>query len=84
MKGPYNLARSFLPSRNSGATFIGISAGSIQVPAMASNFSSYNASKFAALKLLENIGAETPDLHVVSMHPGVGESQPPLIPAKYD
>lgn len=75
VQGTYNLVRSFLPRRNTGACLIGVNAGSIQVEAMASKFSSYNASKFAALKLLDSVAHETPDLHVISMHPGISTHQ---------
>ena len=44
----------------------------IQVAVAASNFSSYNSSKFAQLKMLEIVALENPDLHVVIMHPVVG------------
>ena len=40
---------------------------------MSAKFSGYNASKFAALKMLETLARENEDLHVVSMHPGVGK-----------
>lgn len=76
VKGTFNLAHSFLPKRNPDSVLIGINAGSIQVQAMSSRFSAYNASKFAALKMLENLAAETPDLQIVSMHPGVGKLEP--------
>lgn len=72
IKGTYNLAHAFLPKRNAGSTLIGINAGSIQADAMAKNYSSYNSSKMALLKILQTIADETPDLHVVSLHPGIG------------
>lgn len=73
VKGVFNLAHSFLPKRNEGSSLIGVSAGSIQIDAMAKNFSAYNSSKFAEVKMLEILAAENPDLHVVTMHPGVGK-----------
>jgi hypothetical protein len=39
---------------------------------MAPTLSGYNGSKFALLKVIEALCAENLDLHVVSMHPGVG------------
>lgn len=38
--------------------------------------SSQNSSKFATLKFFEILAAGNPDIHVVSMHPGVGKSIP--------
>jgi hypothetical protein len=58
--------------RNQDSKFIGISAGTVQVDTLSANFSSYNGSKLAAVKVLEVLGKEYPDLYVVSMHPGVG------------
>lgn len=78
VKGVFNLAHSFLPKRREGSTLIGVSAGSIQIDAMARNYSAYNSSKFAEVKLLEIVEKEVEDLHVVTMHPGVGKSPPPI------
>ncbi|KAK4552090.1 hypothetical protein LTR86_010626 [Recurvomyces mirabilis] len=75
VRGPFNLAHAFLPVRNANATLIGVSAGSIQVPFLAENWTAYNSSKFAAVKMLQDLASELPDLHVVSMHPGVGMSK---------
>ncbi|KAF2158998.1 hypothetical protein M409DRAFT_38018 [Zasmidium cellare ATCC 36951] len=75
VKGVFNLAHSFLPSRREGSTLIVVSAGSIQIDAMAKNYSVYNSSKFAEVKLLEILGKEEEDLHVVTMHPGVGNTE---------
>ena len=75
VKGLFNVARSFIPTRNPNSTLINISAGSCLLPEFLANLSAYNSSKFAGLKLLESIGAEIPDLHVVSLHPGVGKSE---------
>lgn len=56
-----------------------MNAGSIQVPgAFSATYSSYNSSKIATLKFFEILAVENPDVHVVSMHPGVGESPPSL------
>ncbi|KAK5107074.1 hypothetical protein LTR62_001892 [Meristemomyces frigidus] len=75
VKGTFNLTQAFLPSRNPASILIGINAATIQIPGdFARNFSAYNSSKLAALKILEILAAEHPDLHVVSMHPGVVES----------
>ena len=73
MRGLFNIAHAFLPTRNPGSVFIGINAASWQVPQMGANWTGYNASKVAACKLVEDLGTEYPDLHVVSLHPGIGE-----------
>jgi len=73
VKGSYNLTKTFMPSRNPDSTIISVNAGSIQVPGpFSAGFSSYNSSKFAVLKMFEILAVENPDVHVVSMHPGVG------------
>lgn len=73
MKGSFNVCHYFMPKRNPQAALISISAGSLHIPThYQCNGSGYNASKFAALKFFEILAAENPDLHVVSMHPGVG------------
>lgn len=73
MKGSFNVCHFFLPKRNPQAALISISAGSLHIPTpYQCNGSGYNASKFAALKFFEILAAENPDLHVASMHPGVG------------
>ena len=74
MKGSFNLAQAFLPTRNTNAAIVSINAGSIQVTGnFSANQSGYNSSKFATLKFFEILAVENPDVHVVSMHPGVGK-----------
>ena len=73
VKGLYNLAHSFLPNRNPGSVLVGVEAGSFQVAQMSANLTGYNASKLAAIKLIQDLGEENRDLHVVSFHPGVGK-----------
>ncbi|KAK3649985.1 hypothetical protein LTR56_006572 [Elasticomyces elasticus] len=76
VKGSYNLIRAFMPSRTKDATVISVNAGSIQVSgAFSSTYSSYNSSKFAVLKMFEILAVENPDVHVVSMHPGVVDTE---------
>ena len=52
---------------------MGIESGSVQVAQMSANLTGYNASKLAAIQLIQDFGEEHPDLHVVSFHPGVGK-----------
>lgn len=66
--------RALLPTRNSGASIVGVNADMITVPVtspFAVGGSAYVCSKMAQIKLLEFISAENPDLFVVSVHPGV-------------
>lgn len=73
VKGTYNLAQRFLPRRNPGSVLIGVQAGTIHMSgSFVENFTAYNSSKLAAIKMLEILAVEHPDLHVVSMHPGIG------------
>lgn len=68
------MAQAFLPTRRPNAAIIGITAGSVQMPAsfpFNHGRSAYNSSKIAQLKLLENLAAENPDIFVASVHPGV-------------
>ncbi|KAK0904179.1 hypothetical protein LTR91_001190 [Friedmanniomyces endolithicus] len=76
VKGSYNLTKAFMPSRKPDSTIISVNAGSIQVPGpFSAGFSAYNSSKFAVLKMFEILAAETPDVHVMSMHPGVVDTE---------
>ncbi len=66
--------RAFLPSRNADASIVGLTANLITLNAsspVAAGTSAYACSKFAQLKMLEYVAAETPDVFVVSVHPGV-------------
>lgn len=82
VKGSFNLAQAFLPSHNPHAIILSLNAGSIQVPgAFSAKQSGYNSSKFATLKFYEILAVENPDVHIVSMHPGVGRSTHPSAPS---
>ena len=74
VKGLFNIAQSFLPNRNPGATLIGINTRTLQLSHMSKGFTAYNSSKIAALKVLQTLADENPDLHVVAMHPGVSKA----------
>jgi NAD(P)-dependent dehydrogenase (short-subunit alcohol dehydrogenase family) len=43
-------------------------------PAMLTPASSYAGSKYALIKVMEILAAEFPDVHVVTIHPGVVET----------
>ena len=74
VKGSMIIAKSFLPTRNKGAAIVSLSASIVNVPASvppAAWQSAYTASKMAQVKLFEHIAAENSDIFVVSVHPGV-------------
>ncbi|KAL8949010.1 MAG: hypothetical protein Q9222_004850 [Ikaeria aurantiellina] len=74
VKGAVVTAQSFLPHHRPGASMIGVNAAMINLPAsspFAAGNSSYIASKMAQVKVMEHIAAETPDLFIASVHPGV-------------
>jgi NAD(P)-dependent dehydrogenase (short-subunit alcohol dehydrogenase family) len=72
VKGAFNVVRAFLAVATPTATVISIStaAAYVYVPGL----SAYSASKLGAIKILEYLQVENPDLHVVSVHPGIIES----------
>lgn len=75
MKGSFITAQAFLPTRGKNATLIGVSTGAVNLPAaMLVPASSYAGSKYALLKVMEILAAEFSDVHVVTVHPGVVET----------
>jgi len=78
LRGFFVTANAFLPSRRASARIIGVSAGMIHLPPstpIASGSSAYITSKLAQIRLLEHIAAENSDVFVVSVHPGVVETE---------
>ncbi|TLD28079.1 putative short chain dehydrogenase [Venturia nashicola] len=72
VKGSFITAQAFLPTRGKNATLIGISTGAVNLPApLLVPACSYASSKYALLKVMEVLAAEFPDVHVVTIHPGV-------------
>ena len=70
-------SHAFLPLRKKDAIIIGVSANMITMKpddAPCLGASSYICSKMAQIKLLEYLAAENTDLCVVSVHPGVIET----------
>ncbi|KAI9685952.1 MAG: hypothetical protein M1820_010707 [Bogoriella megaspora] len=69
VKGTYVLAHHFLSTFNSTGTFINlVSMGaSFTVPGI----SAYSGSKLAAIKLVEYLDTEKPELRAFSVHPGI-------------
>ena len=66
----------FLPKSRPGATYISLTAGAAGIPAtMMPLNSAYSAMKLAGLKLDEYIAAESPQLRVFSLHPGIVDTR---------
>ena len=77
VKGPMVAAHAFLPTRKNAAAIISVSAALVNLPASippSKGSSAYISSKMAQLKLLEHLAAENPDVFVISVHPGVVET----------
>lgn len=75
MKESFITAQAFLPTRGKDATLIGVSTNADNIPAaMLIPISSYAGSKYALLKVMEILAAEFPDVHVITIHPGVIET----------
>ena len=74
MRGYFATLHAFLPSRNSGARIIGVSAAIVNLPAVyppCHGGSAYITSKLAQIRLLEHVAAECPDVFTVAIHPGI-------------
>lgn len=75
VKGSFITAQAFLPTRGKNSVLIGVSTGAVTLPAaMLTPASSYAGSKYALLKVMEIMAAEFEDVHVVTIHPGVVET----------
>jgi NAD(P)-dependent dehydrogenase (short-subunit alcohol dehydrogenase family) len=73
--GAFNSVRAFLPVASPNATIVNISTAAAHFPAAGiSRLSAYSSSKLGALKVFEFVQAENPELHVVSLQPGVVSS----------
>ncbi|KAF2872885.1 hypothetical protein BDV95DRAFT_359396 [Massariosphaeria phaeospora] len=73
VKGLYNVAHHFIKVNGGKGTFINLATlgASFLVPAM----SPYSASKLAAIKFLEYLDLEQPEMRVFSLHPGIVEAE---------
>lgn len=75
IKGTALTFRAWLPHRSTNSpTFISINSGIAHGDAYP-NFSGYGASKAGQASLIQYFQSENPDLRVVSLHPGVIESE---------
>jgi NAD(P)-dependent dehydrogenase (short-subunit alcohol dehydrogenase family) len=74
VKGSYNLAHAFLPTKKPGSTIIGFSTGLAFLPAnlpFMAKASAYSASKLALARLFEYLASENKDITVFNLHPGI-------------
>jgi NAD(P)-dependent dehydrogenase (short-subunit alcohol dehydrogenase family) len=73
--GAFNSVRAFTPVASHNATIVNVSTAGVHFPVDAmAGISAYCASKASALKVFEYVQSEHPNFQVVSMHPGVVES----------
>ena len=69
------LAHYLLPTANPHAAIVGVTSGMSGLPStMLPGLSGYISSKLAAVKLLEFLAAENPNVFVASLHPGMVET----------
>lgn len=75
-KGTMMTAKAFLPTANSShSSIIGVTTGASALPpAMLPGISAYIGSKVAQIKFLEFLAAESPNIFVASVHPGMVET----------
>lgn len=72
--GAYLVTRAFLKvAAPKDAVLIELSTGATVMPATPT-YSSYQASKLAATKFFDVVGAEHPEIRVMNVHPGVVET----------
>jgi NAD(P)-dependent dehydrogenase (short-subunit alcohol dehydrogenase family) len=72
VKGTIVTLNSFLPTKGTDATIVATSTAGIVFPkSMARNHAGYISSKQAVANLIEYVAAEEPDVHFVTVHPGV-------------
>lgn len=75
IKGQFILIQAFMPTRGKNAVVVGTSTGGVVFPeAYSLGHSSYMVSKFAIIKFMQVVATEYPDVHVVTIHPGVIET----------
>jgi NAD(P)-dependent dehydrogenase (short-subunit alcohol dehydrogenase family) len=76
VKGTIVTLQSFLPTKGADATVVATSTAGILFPkAMSIKYTAYVASKQAVTSFIEYVAAEEPDVHFVTIHPGVIQTQ---------
>jgi len=73
IKGPIITTQAFLKISQPGATLINVSSGAAHIPYI-EEFSGYSAAKLAAVKIMEYVQHENPELRVFSINPGFVET----------
>ncbi len=69
--GPLNLIQAAMPYIAPNACIFNISSGIGHLPAMSGGTWAYAATKLAVVKMFNYLQFENPDMHVVSIQPGV-------------
>ncbi|KAH8887313.1 NAD(P)-binding protein [Thozetella sp. PMI_491] len=69
--GPLNLLLAAMPYAAPNACIFNISSGIGHMPAIPGGTWAYAATKMAVIKMFDYLQFENPDLHIVSIHPGV-------------
>lgn len=67
------VSQAFLSTKGTNATIIGSSTAAVSFPtAMTTPLerASYTISKLATIRFMELLGAENPDIRVITIHPG--------------
>jgi NAD(P)-dependent dehydrogenase (short-subunit alcohol dehydrogenase family) len=73
VKGPIITTQAFMKIAQTGATIINVSSGSAHIPYI-EEFSGYSAAKLAAVKIMEYVQYENPELRVFNINPGFIET----------
>lgn len=72
VKGAMVPVKAFLPTANSShAAIVGLTTAVVFPPAVQPGLSAYITSKFALVKFIEYVAAETPNIFAVALNPGV-------------
>ena len=73
VKGSFIVTQAFLKHAAKDAVLVNMTTGVAHLPTFP-HYSSYAASKLAAVKFFNGVQAENPDVRVVNVHPGVIKS----------
>jgi NAD(P)-dependent dehydrogenase (short-subunit alcohol dehydrogenase family) len=75
VKGAIVALNAFLPGKGEDAVVVATSTAGIAFPKnMTGGFTSYSASKYALVNLIEYVAVEEPDVHFINIHPGILET----------
>jgi NAD(P)-dependent dehydrogenase (short-subunit alcohol dehydrogenase family) len=73
IKGPIITTQAFLKIAQAGATLINVTSGAAHISYI-EGFSGYSAAKLAAVKIMEYVQHENPELRVFNLNPGFVET----------